>query len=338
MTVCLAVSTGALIAILAGIILILVAGMVYWCYCTISQKIYVKTFKRPRPMPQVDRSPKEIEDRQTVIGRGRNWFYANRMQFLNVSVRSFDGTVLSGYFRPSADPTCRNVVILLHGYDEHPSMMGAYAKLLMREIQCHVIIAHQRAHCMSGGKYYTYGLMESVDLDSWFDYAKRRVGPDCRIYLMGRSMGATTALLAAQQEGFCENVAGIIADSPAETLTAVMKTAGKVKYGRNIERYIPRVRKITQKRLGFDINRCDCAIHAGRIKVPVLIFQGGEDDITLPSDTKHIFDNLRCLKKMVVIDAAKHVQCYNKAPALYEKEVRKFIEQCVVRLVKLGRL
>lgn len=326
-----------LIAIVAAIVVVLIAGVVILWYKVTVTSIVDKVFRRPRPMPQVDRSPKSIE-RTTVIGRGRNWFYANRMQFLNVGVTSFDGTHLAGYYRPSAERGCSNAVILIHGYDEHPSKMAAYARLIMKQMQCSILIIHQRAHLMSGGDIFTHGLMESCDLDAWFDFLKKRMGSNCHIYIMGRSTGALTALLAAQQEGFSENVAGIIADSPGETLIELICSWTMVKKKRNIQRYMSGVRRLTEKRYGFDINRCDCSIHAGRIKVPVLIFQGGSDEITKPLNTRHIFDNLRCEKRMVVIDDADHIECYDKAPSLYEQEMRKFIETCMVRLVKIGKL
>lgn len=326
-----------LISIVAAAVVILVAGLVVLWYKATVKNIVDKVFLRPRPMPQVDRSPKKIE-RDTVIGKGRNWFYANRMQFLNVGVTSFDGTHLAGYYRPSAERGCRNAVILIHGYDEHPSKMAAYARLIMKQMQCSVLIIHQRAHLMSEGKIFTHGLMESVDLDAWFEFLKKRMGNDCNIYIMGRSTGALTALLAAQQEGFSENVAGIIVDSPGETLTDLVVSWTQAKMKRNVTRYMSGVRRLTEKRYGFDINRCDCSVHAGRIKVPVLIFQGGSDEITKPVQTRHIFDNLRCEKRMVVIDDAEHIECYNKAPSLYEQEIRKFIETCMVRLVKIGKL
>lgn len=325
------------ISIVAAVVALLVAGVIVLIYKTTVASIVDKVFLRPRPMPQVDRSPKKIE-RDTVIGRGRNWFYANRMQFLNVGVTSFDGTHLAGYYRPSSERGCSNAVILIPGYDEHPSKMAAYARLMMKQMQCSILIIHPRAHLMSEGKIFTYGLMESVDLDAWFDFLRKRMGPDCHIYIMGRSTGALTALLAAQQQGFSENVAGLIVDSPGESLTQLVCAWTKVKMKKDVSRYISGVRKLTEKKYGFDIERCDCSVHAGRIKVPVLIFQGGSDDITTPVNTRHIFDNLRCEKRMVVIDDASHIECYNKAPSLYENEMRKFIETCMVRLVKIGKL
>jgi alpha-beta hydrolase superfamily lysophospholipase len=164
------------------------------------------------------------------------------------------------------------------------------------------------------------------------------VGPHCRIYLFGRGVGATAALLAAQQKGFCPEVCGIIADSPMDTLPSYLRNVLDRDKFISTEAALYRLRMLTKARFGFDMNVCDCAVHAGRIRVPVLLFEGGEDDETLPRGVSDIYDNLRCRKRMVVINDAKHLQCYENAQALYEREIQKFIESCISRLAKLGRL
>lgn len=323
--------------ILLVLLFFLAVATLYLGYLTVCRKLYVKIFKRPKPMPQVDRSPSKI-DQSTVYGRGRNWFYTNRMEFVNVRIDSFDKVRLSGYFRPSADRSSRFAVILLHAYDEHPSEMSAYARLLMKQIQCHVLIAHGRAHLMSGGKTCTYGLYESVDLIRWIDFVRQQVGNDCRIFIMGRGLGASTALLASQQKDFPENVAGIIADSPYEQLETILENKIKAHYKLDGRLFLSSVRRMAIKRKGLDIRLCDTAVHADRTRVPVLIFQGGNDDVTPPEGSKRIYDNIRAPKRLVQVDHAGHLMCYDKSPAVYEREVRKFVEECVVRLVSIGRM
>ncbi|MBR4403804.1 MAG: alpha/beta hydrolase [Clostridiales bacterium] len=329
--------TAVLVAVLIVLVLILVGGVLFVLFLSFTDKVFKKLFTRPKPLPQVDRSPKKI-DRSTIIGRGKNWFYTFHNEWLGVRTTTFDGCRLSGYYRPSSDRTCRNMVILVHGYDESPAEMAAYARLMMRKVQCHCIITHMRAHGMSGGKTFTWGLMESVDLDNWFTFTKRRLGNNCRIYLVGRGAGATACLLAAQQKGFDECVCGIIADSPMASLSGFLRATLPQSTNINPDWVIGQIRRTAQHKFGFDINRCDCAVHASSIKVPVLIFQGGEDDITPPSGSRELYDNLRSRKRMVIVNNAKHMECYEKSQAMYEREVQKFIESCVVRLVKIGRL
>ena len=326
-----------LVLILVGVIVALLIGFYLFVYFMTTDKIYHKVFDRRKPMPQVDRSPKEI-DQSTMEGRGLAWFYTNRMEFLNVRIRSFDGTPLCAYFRPSADRETRNCVILVHGYNEHPAKMACYARLLMSKMQCHVLIVHQRAHHMSGGKVSTYGLMESVDLMYWIRFMKRRSGPGARIYLMGRSMGAVTCLLTAAQPDLDPAVCGVIADCPGDTLMNVLEVSGHKHYKGDIAMYLRRVRYLGQKRLNVDIARADVVQMADKIRVPVLIFQCGEDDVTPPKMQVNVFDSLRCPKRMIMVEHAGHMEAYEKAPAMYEREITKFIETCVIRLVKMGMM
>ena len=329
--------TAILVAVLIVLLVILIGGGLFVLFMSYTDKFFKRIFRRPKPLPQVDRSPKKI-DRSTIIGRGKNWFYTFHNEWLGVRVTSFDGCKLSGYYRPSSDSTCRNMVILVHGYDESPAEMAAYARLMMRKVQCHCLITHMRGHGMSGGKNFTWGLMESVDLDAWYEFTKRRLGNNCRIYLVARGAGATACLLAAQQKEFERCVCGIIADSPMSSLNAFLRNNLPNSTKLPPEWLIGSIRKSAQRQFGFDINRCDAATHASSIKIPVLIFQGGEDEVTTPSDTREIYDNLRCRKRMVIVNNAKHMECYERSQAMYEREVQKFIESCIVRLVKIGRL
>ncbi len=323
--------------ILIVILVLLVGALAYLAYLRFTKKLFVTAFRRPAPMPKVDRSPSKI-DQSTIYGRGRNWFYTNRNEYINVRIDSFDKTKLSGYFRPSHDRSTKFAVLLMHGYNEHPTEMAAYARLMMRQIECHVLIAHERAHGMSGGKYCTYGVYESVDVTKWIDFLKMQVGNDVKIFIVGRSMGAVASLLAASQPEFSENVAGIIADCPYDSLEDVLLDAGKRRYNFDMKFPLRTVDKIVHKNLGFHIRACDASVNAGRIKVPTIIFAAGDDQVASPEGARHIYDNIRVPKRLVMVDHSKHIMCYNDAPSTYEKEVRKFVEECVFRLVSQGKM
>lgn len=333
----LAISVLTINIILISLMLLLIAALLYLFYLRFTKNLFSTIFKRPEPMPKIDRSPAKI-DQSTIYGRGKNWFYTNRNEYINVRIDSFDKTKLSGYFRPSHDRNTKFAVLLMHGYNEHPSEMAAYARLMMRQIECHVLIAHERAHAMSGGKYTTYGVYESVDLNRWIEFLKLQIGNDAKIFIVGRSMGAVASLLAASQPDFSPNVAGIIADCPYDRLTDVLLSSGKKRYNIDMSTPLKTVDKIAKTNLGFNLDACDAAVNAGRIRVPTLIFSAGDDTIVPPEGARRIYDNIRVPKRLVMVDHCKHIMCYNDATSTYEKEVRKFIEECVFRLVSQGKM
>ena len=312
-------------------------GCLFLLYVQLANRILSDNFLRSRKRPLVDRSPTNF-DRSTVEGRGKNWFYTNRAEFLNVQVSSFDNTKLYGYYRPSSDRDSKNVLICLHGKGEHPNMCSAYAKLFMTKIQCHVLIVHERAHEMSDGNFSSYGLYESVDLQRWIDFVKEQVGNDCRVFVYGREMGAAAALLAASQDDADECLAGIIADSAYDNLDELILKRIRNQYKFNFAFVYSWVRRNILKRFKFDTSVCDVVRSAGKIRVPVLLFAGTDDKKINPECTRRIYDNINSQKRMVLIEDAKHLQCYNMTPVLYEKEVETFIEKCCIRLVKLGRM
>ena len=320
------------------LLIVCAALVVYLLYIRTARLLFWKMFERPDPVSKVDRSPDKI-DQSTIFGRGRNWFYSNRNEYINVRIDSFDRTKLSGYFRPSSDRSCRSAVIFLHGYNEHPSEMAAYAKLMMKQIQCHVLITHMRGHAMSGGKYCTFGVYESVDLMRWIDFVRRQTGKDTRIYIVGRSMGASAALLAAETDDLRGNIAGIIADCPYNTLeNAAVNMASLIKPWFKLQLFLPAINRMVKSKFGFDMSVCDAGINADRIKVPVLFFADGDDKICPPDMVREIYDDVTSPKRLVVIDRAEHVMGYDKAPSVYEKEVRRFVEKCVERLISMGKL
>ena len=323
--------------VLLALLPILVTCLIVLGYVSFCSKAFRYVFGRKEPIPKVDRSPVKI-DQNTVFGRGKNWFYTTRGEYLNVRIDSFDGTKLSGYFRPAADRSSRFAIILLHAYDEHPTETAAYARLMMHQIKCHVLIAHERAHQMSGGRYCTYGIYESVDLMRWIGFIKRQVGEDARIFIVGRGMGATAALLAAAQNDFPSDVAGIIADSPLADLESYVGYRLKQKYGMNLPMVVNTLNKRFTEKLNAGFSAGDVIHAAPKIRVPVLMFSGADDEVTTPESIRAIYDDLRCQKRMLAVDRASHLMAYDKAPARIEREVRTFIEHCVVRLVSIGKM
>ena len=72
--------------------------------------------------------------------------------------------------------------------------MGNFARDY-RTCGFNVLMADNRAHGDSGGRYVGMGWLDHVDYLRWISPLVGTVGPDARIVLHGISMGGATALL-----------------------------------------------------------------------------------------------------------------------------------------------
>ncbi len=311
------------VVIVAGALL-LVAGTALALY-VLALRAYHRIFDRPSPRPPYDKSPLKI-DQTTIFGKGKNWFYTNRLDFADLQITSFDRIKLTGYYRPADNKKSRTMVILIHGWRDHPSDMGAYAQMILQQTDCHILIPHLRAHGMSQGRFIGYGLYDSQDIVSWVRFMERQLGTPLKIVLYGRSMGATTALLAAASRKLSLSVSGIIADSPFSSLEKQLMNTFRYKYHIRGRLFVKLIGRIAQSRIGFPIKRASVLPVASRIKLPVLMFHSAEDTFVLPGMSEDIYDRLACPKRLVIVDKAKHVMGFDASPVKYADEVRKFLK------------
>jgi len=284
-------------------------------------------FRRPAPRPHVDRSPKRISQ-DTIYGRGRNWFYAKRMEFQNLRMRSYDGLRLFAYYRPAQRKKCKKLVILVHGYQDHPSIMGAFAQLYLEKTDCHILIPHLRAHGMSYGNCVGYGLSDSQDILMWADDMKKRLGDTIEIVFHGRSMGAAAVLMAAGSKQIPAGLKGVISDSSFDSLANQLDETfyGSFFYKRRFVRQV--VNHLLKTREGYSISKISPVFYASSIEVPVLLFHGKDDAVTPVNMSWSIYDKVPAPKRMVAIDGARHGMCYNDATKRYSMELENFLQIC----------
>ena len=147
-----------------------------------------------------------------------------------VSIVSSDGLALVGHWFQAEN--AERTLVMMHGFrstwdNDFSSAMDFY----MKKMHCNLLIAEQRAHGDSQGKFIGYGILERYDCVEWAKYADLRCGRSLPIYLDGMSMGATTVLLASELD-LPDNVKGIIADSgytsPADILAYILKKSYKL--------------------------------------------------------------------------------------------------------------
>ena len=130
-----------------------------------------------------------------------------------------DRLELSGWCIPAAGEA-RGTAILAHGYAGNRLIGGLALPLAqaLRNWGWNVLLFDFRASGASPGRLVSVGVWEVRDLLGAVDWAADRAGGP--VVLLGYSMGASVALLAAQAE---PAVAGVLADSPYAALAPYLR-------------------------------------------------------------------------------------------------------------------
>lgn len=243
--------------------------------------------------------------------------------FEGVSINTFDGLRLQGYYFPSEKPTKR-LVICVHGYTSYAFRGFSHFVPFYHDAGLNVLLYDNRAHGESEGEYCGLGVLDRKDLQCWIDYAVGRVGADAEIYLHGTSMGGATVLMESGLE-LQPQVKGIIADCPFSNFYEQMNHTIKAASGINGSLIVKLVSRVCKRKAGFGFRDVDAAEEIKKATVPVLFFHGTRDDFVTPENTEKIYANCPTKKEKVIIEGAGHGMCYYMAPREVESKITDFI-------------
>ena len=240
-----------------------------------------------------------------------------------LSVTSYDGLRLAARLVPPANGEARGIVAMFHGYrSSHAIDFGIIAEEL-RRLGFMLLLADQRAHGESEGKYITYGVHERHDVLSWCSLLEERY-PSLPVILFGLSMGASTVMMASELS-LPANVKGIVADcgytAPDDICRKVMKVdlhmpAFPIYYGASM---------MTRMIARFGFKEASAPSALKNLSLPLLIIHG-EDDKFVPHEmgvTNSRAAGEKC--DFVSFPGAGHGQSYITDPEKYVSAVASFI-------------
>lgn len=176
--------------------------------------------------------------------------------------------------RDAAPP--RGTVILLPGYGIGKLSMLPWA-LLPGRAGYQTILVDLRAQGQSTGRHVTYGALESRDFVQLVAALRKTGLIRDRLGLLGDSMGAATALLAAPH---IPDLAAVVAISPYGRATTVIRRYARAAYW--YARFIPSASWRAAERkagriAGVHLAKAAPINAVPRIRAPVLYLQGGRD-------------------------------------------------------------
>jgi fermentation-respiration switch protein FrsA (DUF1100 family) len=188
-----------------------------------------------------------------------------------------------------------------------------------------ILAVDQRAHGRSEGKYITFGVKESQDMQGWIRYHNEHLG-QYPIILSGLSMGASTMLYLADAE-LPDNVRGIIADcgftSPKEIIGTVYKRTTHLPAGISMWAADLFARVFA----GFSLNEKNTTQSLANSKIPVMMVHGVADGFVPCDMTSRGYDACTGKKSILLVDGAEHGLSFLVDRPRYTQMITEFLEE-----------
>lgn len=262
------------------------------------------------------------------------WYQTAREAFEDVSITSEDGIRLVGHLLTSPSES-NQWLIYAHGLGGGwKNGLGIARHFSQRGYG--VLMIEMRAQGESGGTIMGAGHLERRDLVEWCQQLVSRAGEDCRITLMGSSMGASAAIEASAEKDLPQQVKAIVSDSAYadfwnEAIFAMgsMGAQGKALPAHpllDLARLMFRGRKG-----GYDIADASAVAAIAHSRVPVLLIHAEDDQLVPPFNAERLAeaaggdaaDDGHALLK---IPSAGHCCAAMADPELYYQTVFGFLE------------
>lgn len=240
-----------------------------------------------------------------------------------VTINGHDGTPLTAYYIEGENKG--RTIICVHGYHSDPvhDFGGAVDKLLK---QANLLLIDQRAHGKSGGKYITFGILESQDCKAWAQWLLEEKGEGHPVYFDGVSMGATSVLLASGLE-LPKNVKGIIADcgfsSPKDIFEDITTRVIKV----NPTLLLKSTDIFCRGFAKFSLYENSTLKAMETNKLPILFAHGTADSLVPYAMTQKAFDACSAKKYLVLAKDAEHGMSYLIDYDSYSQAMEKLFEE-----------
>jgi alpha-beta hydrolase superfamily lysophospholipase len=242
----------------------------------------------------------------------------------HVRFTNSQGNRLAGWYAPPEPGGA--MAIVCHGFGTN-RLEGLDLLPWLRENGHGVLFFDFQAHGESDGRYTTVGLREVDDLLCAVRYVQGRLGDAVQIVVVGFSMGASIAIMAAAQ---CPAIRAVIADSAFATLHSAISRSFR-KFFRLPPRLFARptiwfAERFTGGRVGSVAPIASVAAIAPR---PLLLIQGTGDAVVDPEDCVLLYAAAGEPKSVWRVDGAGHVG----VRSLYRDEYYRRIKECLAQVL-----
>lgn len=247
------------------------------------------------------------------------------LKYENVTFPSrVDHLQLQGWFIPAAKPTDR-VIVMAHGFREnrdadHPAMPTA---ITLHRAGYSVLMFDFRDSGSSPGSMSSVGLYEQRDLLGAIDFAKSK--GYAHLGVIGFSMGASTALMAAAED---DQVEAVIADSPFANLHDYLVSKMSVWTHLPNFPFTPEILVEMKYLLGLDASKVNPIGDLAHWTPRPLMLIAGDADTTIPMQNSiNMYKEVKSNPddSLWIVKGAKHVGAYDVEPQAYLNKVVSFL-------------
>lgn len=257
------------------------------------------------------------------IQAGSRWLDSHTK--MDVWMKSHDELKLHGVWVPAENP--KGTILLAHGYRSCKFVDFGLVFELYHNLGMNLLLIDQRSHGHSEGKYITFGVLESRDVQGWIRYHNQHLG-QFPLVLSGLSMGASTVLYLADRE-LPENVKGIIADcgftSPRDIINKVFQDVVHLPAGP----FLWAADLFARVLAGFSFYERDTRKTLAKTGLPVFLIHGTADDFVPCWMTEQAYTACTGEKELLLVEGAEHGVSYLIDTQNYRQRVIEFLKRNV---------
>jgi len=284
--------------------------------------VFFTACKRTKENPWLDKQAME----KTIYGKYADSILEADLWIKNhahedVCTDSHDGLKLYATWIPAQNP--KGSILLAHGYKSCKLLDFGVAFELYHSLGLNILAIDQRSHGRSEGKYITFGVLESRDVETWIRFFNEKLGGGDLI-LSGLSMGASTVMYTADR---ClpDNVKGRIADcgftSPAQIIAKVFRDTVHFPPGP----FLWSAELFARICEHFSLYERDSRKTLSQNSLPIILVHGMDDDFVPCKMTRQGYASCGGDKKLLLIKGAGHGTSFLVEPEQYTQLIKDFL-------------
>lgn len=236
-----------------------------------------------------------------------------------------DGVRISSLLLEPESPNGHGIIVC-HGLRHDKNSAVRFVQYLAREGYT-LLLVDFRNHGESEGEITSYGYYEKHDLHGAVNFLRTRVRIPGQIGILGASMGASIALMAAAEN---QEVRALVLDSPFSSLKEV--TIDRISQMTHLPKAFLQFPLSLAYRWMYHVERVNVpavapAEKARDLHCPLFLIHGSRDTV-IPSDhSRTIFENVRSEKELWIVENAGHLGSYLADPLEYQRRVLRFFQK-----------